>query len=51
MDDDDDLVWGSRWLRIRWTDILAFGIGLDPHNLIIGLYLGPVGIYLGDDEN
>ena len=48
--DDDDLLFGSRWLRVRWNDIIAFGVGFDPNSLVFGLYLGPIGIYLGDTQ-
>ena len=46
--DDDDLIVSTRWLRIRWNNVVAFGIGFDPSALIFGIYIGPIGIYLGD---
>ena len=51
MDDDDDGIVLTRWFRIRWNDIIAFGIGFDPNALIIGIYLGPISIYLGDAQD
>ena len=46
--DDEDLLVETRWLRIYWSPVILFGVSFDPERLIIGIYIGPIGIYLGD---
>jgi hypothetical protein len=43
---EDYLVY-TKWFRIYWTDIFAVGFGLDFDLMIIGLYLGPITIFIG----
>lgn len=49
--DDEDSIIETRWLRIYWSPVILFGVSFDPERFIIGIYIGPIGIYLGDAQD
>ena len=48
--DDENLIYLSRWVQIHWNDIFFLGIGFNPDEIALGIYLGPISIYIGDSE-
>ena len=48
MPDDTEYLYHSRWLRVAWNGVVAFGFGFDPSQMIVGLYLGPWSVFIGD---
>ncbi len=52
MDDDEDAILATRWLRIYWnTDAIAFGVAIHPYSLTLGFYVGPFTLCLGDAQD
>jgi len=46
---DNDHILYTKWLRIAWNDVIAIGVGFDPLFFTLGLYLGPVSVFIGSD--
>jgi len=47
--DTDEYIFNTRWIRLRWNDIIAVGIAFDPDTLVFGIYLGAVSLYVGSN--
>lgn len=48
MESEEYLVY-TRFLRIAWNNVIAIGFGFDPVNLIFGLYVGPISVFVGSN--
>ena len=46
---DNDHILYTRWLRVQWNDVIAIGVGFDLLCFTLGLYLGPVSVFVGSD--
>ena len=48
--DDDAIIYYSRWCQIHWNQIFFLGIGFHVEDCALGIFLGPITIYIGDAE-
>lgn len=48
---ENDNILDSKWLRVSWNSVVAFGVGIDLNQLILGVYVGPVSVYIGNRDN
>jgi len=40
------VIW-TEWFRVGWNNVFALGFGFDFESIILGIYFGPVSIFIG----